>query len=82
MLKVNVDASLVQGAESFSVGMVSRDHQGSFVAGRTMTLPMVDSVFEAETIGVKEALSWLGDMQVGWDKVQVETDSMLAANAI
>lgn len=55
--KVNVDASFFTGEESFTVGMVLRDHGGNFIAGRTLKLQAPNSVFEAEAIGVKEALS-------------------------
>lgn len=36
-----------------------RDHSGSFIACKVGCFPMVDSVFEAEMIGIREALSWL-----------------------
>uniref|UniRef100_A0A161XYN6 Uncharacterized protein n=2 Tax=Daucus carota subsp. sativus TaxID=79200 RepID=A0A161XYN6_DAUCS len=42
------------GAATFSVGMVIRDHKGSFVEGRSMTLPRPVTVFEAECIGVRD----------------------------
>lgn len=78
--KLNVDASFVQDAECFIIGMIIRDHAGVFVEGRSMTLPHPGSVFEAECIGVKEALSWLTDHQSR--KVIVETDSLLIAKAL
>lgn len=71
--KLNVDASFVQDAECFIIGMIIRDHAGVFVEGRSMTLPYPGSVFEGECIG--EALSWLTDYQSR--KVIVETDSLL-----
>ncbi|WOH00096.1 hypothetical protein DCAR_0519453 [Daucus carota subsp. sativus] len=80
--KLNVDASVFTEAETFSIGMLVRDHHGSFVVGRTMTLPKVDSVFEAEAIGVKEALSWLVEWKMDKERVQVETDSMLTTKAL
>lgn len=78
--KVNVDASWHQGAGSFSVGMVLRDHSGSFVEGRTISLPQASDVLEAETLGIREALSWVKDMT--GRKVSVESDSLVAVNAI
>lgn len=62
-LKLNVDASFDPGATKFSVGMVIRDSEGSFVEGRSMTLPRPASIYEAECIGVREALSWLMSYQ-------------------
>ena len=56
-LKINVDASVFEGADSFSVGMVIRNHQGLFIKGKTMRLPGKVTVLEAELVGVLEALS-------------------------
>ena len=58
MFKLNVDASLFPGADSFAIGMVIRDHHGTFVAGRTSKYVAPVSVLEAEAIGIKEAPSW------------------------
>lgn len=58
---INVDASVFPGEESFTVGMVLRDHGGTFIAGQTLRLQAPDSVFEAEVIGVREALFWIAD---------------------
>ncbi|KAK1404146.1 hypothetical protein POM88_003751 [Heracleum sosnowskyi] len=76
VLKCNVDASFYPGTATFTIGMVVRDCRGEFVEGRSMTLMSPDSVFEAECIGVREALSWVlsrGDNR----EVVVETDSDL-----
>lgn len=58
MLKVNVDASVYSQAESFSIGMVIRDHTGLFLEAKVLTLPCPNTVFVTECIGVREALSW------------------------
>lgn len=71
-LKLNVDASVFPGSESFSIGMIIRDHQGSIVAGRTVRFPASVSVFEVETIGIKEALSWVELQQFGSTKMHLE----------
>lgn len=71
--KLNVDASFVHNAEYFTVGMVIRDHVDVFIECMSMTLPRPGSLFEAESIGVKETLSWLTDHQ--GRKFIVETDS-------
>lgn len=81
-LKVNVDASVFPGAQSFTVGMVLRDQRGDFLAGKCATFNMVDSVFEAEAIGVREALSWINEIQIHQAEIIVETDSSLTAKAI
>lgn len=59
----------------FTVGMVLRDHDGSFIAGKTLCLQAPDSVFEAEAIGVREALSWVSNQQLQDKKISIETDS-------
>lgn len=56
-LKVNVDASVFPQAESFTIGMVIRDHNGEFVEAKVLALPCPTTVLEAESIGVKESLA-------------------------
>ncbi|KAL8134407.1 hypothetical protein AgCh_009436 [Apium graveolens] len=80
MLKVNVDASVYPQADSFSIGMVLRDHTGLFLEAKVLTLPCPNTVFEAECIGVGEALSWV--IQRGEDNVILESDSLLTVNAV
>ena len=46
--KVNVDASVVEGHNSFALGMVLRDDHGPFAAGKTMQVAGNVSVMEAE----------------------------------
>ncbi|XP_074363255.1 uncharacterized protein LOC141703719 [Apium graveolens] len=81
-VKINVDASVFIGAPTFTIGMVVRDHNGEFFSGKTMCLPEVESVFEAETIGIREALTWLKDQQFHLGRVIVETDFMLTVSDI
>lgn len=56
--KINVDASVVGGQNSFGIGMVLRNHQGQFLTGKTMRFAGSVSVIEAESTGVLEALIW------------------------
>ncbi|XP_074328486.1 uncharacterized protein LOC141666398 [Apium graveolens] len=78
--KVNVDASWYPEADMFSVGMVLRDCCGTFVEGRSMVLPKSANPFEAECIGMREALSWVKS----WEEkdVMMESDSKLTTDAI
>lgn len=46
--KLNVDASIVEGSSSFSIGMVLRNHRGQFVGGKVMRFEKKVTVFEAE----------------------------------
>lgn len=75
-----LDASVFEGADSFSVGMVLPDHQGNFVAGKNLRLPGPVSVFVAETVGVKEALAWLMTRQCA--QVHIKKGSLMAVQAI
>lgn len=77
VLKLNVDASVFLGVEMFSVGMVLRDYSGTFVASKN---PI--SMFEAEAVGVREALLWIKELHLQSIRVLIETDSLLTVQAI
>lgn len=79
-LKVNVDASVMPDASFFAIGMVQRDHTGGFVGGKVMRFEKTVFVFEAETIGIHGALSWI--MYTAEGEVCIESDSLLAVQAI
>lgn len=81
-VKINVDASVRDGADTFSVGMVLRGPEGDFIAGKTINMQAPGSVFEAEAIGVREALSWVKDQQLQNKRVFIESDSQLTVRAI
>lgn len=79
-LKINVDASIYDGSSKFSVGMILRDHTGSFCRARNLCREGLITVFEAETWGVLEAIKWA--LQLGISKVQIESDSLITVQAI
>lgn len=56
---LNVNAFVFKGAEYFSIGMVLRDHHDTFLERKILCLSGPASVFEAEAIGFRKALSWL-----------------------
>lgn len=56
-IKVNVDASLVVGSRSFAVGMIIRDHNGSFIQAKNVRYPGEIPVLEAEARGAMEAIN-------------------------
>ena len=62
--------------------MVLRNHDGEFLAGQTSCFEATTSVFEAEVIGVREALSWIKFMQFVNQKVELESDSLLVVNGV
>lgn len=78
--KVNVDASVFPGSNSYSVGMILRDHNGGFRKARNLRCEGQVSVFEAEARGVLEAIRWV--LSLGIADVVVENDSMLTVQAI
>ena len=57
LIKLNTDAAIRLGEQSFSVGLVLRDHHGQFIMGKVCRLAMVSSVLEAEVTAIQEALA-------------------------
>lgn len=77
-----MDASVFPNASYFSVGLVLRDHLGSYIAGKVSYFPMDVSIFEAEFIGIRQALSWIKEEEISNGQVVVESDSLLSVKAI
>lgn len=79
-MKVNVDASVVSGNDSFGVGWIARDHQGNVVDFDSKL--MLGSVHPsmAEAVGVKEALSWVKESNA--NGVVIESDCQAVVSAI
>ncbi|KAL8146698.1 hypothetical protein AgCh_004438 [Apium graveolens] len=71
---------LIEGTDSFSIGMVIGDHSGVFLGGKTTRITGRISVFDAEAVGVKEALSWLYERPPA--QYIVETDSLMVVQAL
>lgn len=78
--KLNVDASLYMGEESFTLGMVVRNEKGQYINGKNLKLLGSVSVMEAEARGVQEALKWIEEL--GLQNVILECDSELVVSAI
>lgn len=79
-LKINVDASVIEGQNSYAVGIVLRNSQGQFVAGKTRRFGEAVPVLEAELAGIWEAMVWSHELTSG--SVVIESDSLLSVNAI
>lgn len=79
-LKLNVDASVFVGHSSFAVGMIIRDHNGCFIQAKNLRRAGEVPVFEAEAMGILEALSWLQTLALS--DVVIESDSLLTVNAL
>ena len=78
--KLNADASIKLGDNTFSVGFVLRDHAGGFVMGQVRKMLMVSSVFEAEVVAIREGLQWASGLP--YHKIEIESDSLLAVHAL
>ncbi|XP_031105317.1 uncharacterized protein LOC116010174 [Ipomoea triloba] len=79
-LKLNVDAAINKEIAQMGFGHVLRDDNGAFVAARGVPWRGVFSPREAEAVAVREALSWIKNLH--YDKVYVETDSLLVMQAL
>lgn len=78
--KLNTDAAIKVGDDTFSIGLVIRDHQGEFIFGKVMNMAMANSVFEAEVAPISEGLHWLSSLP--YHNVEIESDSLLAVQAL
>lgn len=79
-LKLNVDASVVIGDSSFTIGMIIRDDKGKFIQGKNMRFPGMVTIFQAEAKGVEEAIKWLESLNLS--NITVECDSEVVVKAI
>ncbi|XP_050211354.1 uncharacterized protein LOC126661543 [Mercurialis annua] len=71
-LKVNTDAVVYPGRQSFGMGVVVRDWLGNIIQARSRCSFGSFSPRMAEIMGVREALSWLKD----FDKIIIDSDAM------
>ncbi|KAM6552927.1 hypothetical protein CsatB_013689 [Cannabis sativa] len=79
-IKVNVDAALFNSSNKYGCGVVARDHYGMLIQGKTLLLSGSPSPELAESIGIREALSWIKGH--GWQHVIVETDCLTVVQAL
>lgn len=79
-VKVNIDAAIFTESSYYSYAMVARDHTGTLVAAQSSCKQGVLNPDLAETIGIREALSWVKSKD--WQLVDVETDCIGAVQAI
>ena len=79
-LKLNVDAAIFSELRSIGIGCVLRNSIGEFISAMVVPIPLNLAPKEAEIMGVREALSWLKQMQM--TKVLVEMDSHVVFNAL
>ncbi|KAM6589465.1 hypothetical protein CsatA_012070 [Cannabis sativa] len=80
MVKINVDGAIFQEQNKFGFGCVARDTNGMLLEAISASRFGVVKPEIAETIGIKEALSWIERKQ--WSNVVIETDALVVVQAI
>ncbi|KAM6558367.1 hypothetical protein CsatA_027606 [Cannabis sativa] len=80
MVKINVDEAIFQEQNKFGFGCVTRDTNGMLLEAISASRFGVVKPEIAETIGIKEALSWIERKQ--WSSVVIETDALVVVQAI
>uniref|UniRef100_A0A803Q5E7 procollagen-proline 4-dioxygenase n=1 Tax=Cannabis sativa TaxID=3483 RepID=A0A803Q5E7_CANSA len=79
-IKINIDAALFHHENFYGFGIVVRDDLGKLIEAKTCYKAGNYSAEVVEALGIKEALSWIKSNN--WQKVEVETDSLLVVQAI
>ncbi|XP_012085858.1 uncharacterized protein LOC105644961 [Jatropha curcas] len=79
-VKCNVDATIYTLDNKFSYGAVIRDHRGSFIKAVSGYSSGLCSPRVAETIAMREVLSWLRSLHLGL--TIIETDCLQLVNAV
>lgn len=79
-LKCNVDAGIFSSHGRYSFGGVIRDYGGGFVAAKCQSFSGLFRPREAEALAIREALSWIKNLQLS--KVIVETDCLNVYSAL
>ena len=79
-VKCNIDATVFREEGKSSWGIVVRDSQGLFLHAASRVVNGVFHVRELETMGLREALSWI--KQLGFKQVIFETDSLQVVQAL
>ncbi|KAL8097023.1 uncharacterized protein LOC141684882 [Apium graveolens] len=79
-IKVSVDAAVFSDFSAFGIGMVARNSSGHLVQAKAKLFQEMATPALAEAMAIKEALSWTKQEQ--WEKVVIESDSLVAIQAI
>uniref|UniRef100_A0A803NJC2 RNase H type-1 domain-containing protein n=1 Tax=Cannabis sativa TaxID=3483 RepID=A0A803NJC2_CANSA len=80
MVKINVDGAIFEAYNSFEFGFIARDSFGAIIEAVTSSKTSSASPEIVELIGIKDALS--GIKTKGWSYVVLETDCLMAVQAI
>ncbi|KAM6549548.1 hypothetical protein CsatB_021224 [Cannabis sativa] len=79
-IKINVDAAMFDGGNSYGIGLVARDRYSPLVEAKMECFLGRVNPEVAEAIGVREALSWIKNRN--WPRVVVETDCLTVVQAL
>uniref|UniRef100_A0A803Q2U2 RNase H type-1 domain-containing protein n=1 Tax=Cannabis sativa TaxID=3483 RepID=A0A803Q2U2_CANSA len=79
-IKVNVDGAIFEATNSFGFGYIARRSDGSLLEAASVGKIGRVAPEVAEVAGIKEALSWIKSK--GWHKVSLESDCLVAVQAI
>lgn len=79
LAKCNSDISLSNGGERVGFGWVVSNSGSRFCAAKRRRLPPFISVLEAESLSIREALTWL--KEVGYTHVVLEMDNITLYHA-
>lgn len=71
-LQLNTDAAIHAGSRTTSFGWVIRDHEGSFVPAKSVCMEGVCQPKEAKALSLREALSWLKEMEIDDEDVEMD----------
>lgn len=79
-VKVNSDAALFEDSNLYSYAVVARDQDGQMLEPFSSCKQGNINPELAEAVGIREALSWVKGN--GWSEVEVESDRLIAFQAI
>ncbi|XP_063939145.1 uncharacterized protein LOC135148333 [Daucus carota subsp. sativus] len=79
-VKVSVDAAVFNDRDAVGFGLIARGTDGRLITAKSIVHPHLVSPVTAEAMAIKEALSWIDDMQ--WPHVTVESDCLVVVQAI
>ena len=79
-IKINTDAAIVESAHGHSFACVARNSLGHCLGAVARGRCGLVSPEVAETLGIKEALSWVKEK--GWQDVIIESDCLVAIQSI
>ncbi|XP_019181631.1 PREDICTED: uncharacterized protein LOC109176680 [Ipomoea nil] len=77
---LNTDVAMESNSGTMGMGWIIRDEMGVLMAAKSSTYSGYFDVKEAETVSIREALSWV--KALGYGDIDVETDSQIVFYAL